>query len=192
VKTAIFGGTFNPVHVGHLIMAEEVLAQTDCDKVLFVPANIPPHKEVLDPGAGFRLEMLRASLADNPAFGVSDCEILRTGISYSIDTIRYLVAAGITEPCPGLVIGDDLLEGFGGWKEAEAVIQESRIIVVHRSFTERIAQRFPHTYVDNIIFPVSSTLIRERIRDNKAWRYLVPDAARKIIEAHGLYGLQAT
>lgn len=190
MKTAIFGGTFNPVHVGHLIMAEEVLIQTGCDTVLFVPANIPPHKEVLDPGAEYRLEMLQKSLGSNPRFKISDCEIRRSGISYSIDTIRYLSGAGIIESFPGLVIGDDLVEGFYAWKEAEAVMRESRIIIVHRRYAERIAPRFPHIYIDNEVFPVSSTIVRAKIGKNKAWRYLVPEAARKVIEEHGLYGLQ--
>jgi nicotinate-nucleotide adenylyltransferase len=190
VKTAIFGGTFNPVHIGHLIIADEVLAQTDCETVLFVPANIPPHKEVADPGASLRLQMLRKSIEDNPRLCVSDCEISRSGISYSIDTIRHLVGSGITEPNPFLIIGDDLLEGFESWREYESILHESSLIVVHRRSAERVSVRFPHLYVENELFPISSTIIRTKIRENMAWRYLVPDAARKVIEEHRLYGLQ--
>jgi len=190
MRTAVFGGTFNPVHLGHLIIAEEVLAQTDCDRVIFVPANIPPHKEVDDPGPDLRLAMLRDSVADYSRFSVSDCEIRRSGVSYSIDTVRYLVDQGLAEPIPSLVIGDDLVEGFGSWKEYDALVRESRIIIVHRRYVERLALQIPHIYVDNGIFPVSSTMIRARIQEGKAWRYLVPEAVRNTIEKHRLYGFQ--
>jgi len=192
MKTAIFGGTFNPVHIGHLIIAEEVLAQTDCDRVLFVPANVPPHKEVDDPGPELRFAMLRESIAGNPRFSASDCEIRRSGVSYSIDTIRFIVDQGIAEPFPSLVIGDDLVEGFGSWKEHDAIVRESRIIIVHRRYAQRLRTQIPHIYIDNEIFPVSSTLIRTRIREGKAWRYLVPEAARIAIEEHRLYGLKGS
>lgn len=190
MKTAILGGTFNPVHIGHLLIAEEVLAQTDCDNILFIPANIPPHKEVDDPGAGLRLEMLEKSIAGNPRFRVSDCEIRRAGVSYSIDTIRFLVTTGVTEPKPSLIIGDDLVGGFGTWKEAEAIVRESSLILIHRHSAVKASFPFPHRYIANTIFPVSSTIVRTKILENMAWRYLVPEAARKIIEEHRLYGLQ--
>ena len=188
MKTAIFGGTFNPVHIGHLLIAEEVLAQTDCDNVLFIPANIPPHKHVEDPGSELRLSMLEKSIAENPRFRVSNCEIIRSGISYSIDTIRYLVNSGIVESKPCLLIGDDLVEGFSSWKESQAIAQESSLLIVHRLHAKRIPVFFPHEYIENAIFPISSTVVREKIAKMGAWRYLVPEAARKIIEEHRLYG----
>lgn len=190
MKTAIFGGTFNPVHIGHLLIAEEVLTQTDCDNVLFIPANIPPHKPVEDPGAAFRLSMLEKSISGNPRFRLSDCEILRAGISYTIDTIRYLVDIGMVEPKPSLLIGDDLVEGFGSWKEPRAIVEESSLIVVHRRYARKVPVSFPHRYIDNVIFPVSSTIVREKIAGSGAWHYLVPEAARKIIEEHRLYGFK--
>jgi len=94
MKTAIFGGTFNPVHLGHLILAEEVLRQTNYDRVLFVPVNIPPHKAIDDPGPETRLLMLSRAISRFSFFEVEDCEIRRAGVSYSIETIRYLVKQG--------------------------------------------------------------------------------------------------
>jgi nicotinate-nucleotide adenylyltransferase len=190
VRTAIFGGTFNPVHIGHLIIAEEVLAQLDCGEILFVPANIPPHKAVEGPSPELRLEMLERSVAGNPRFRVSDCEIRRSGVSYSIDTVRCLKAAGLVGPDPYLLIGDDLLEGFPSWKEPNALLRECSLVVVHRRSAERLDAPFAHTYLDNELFPVSSTSVRTRIREGGAWRYLVPREAREIIEEHGLYGLE--
>ncbi|HCO49203.1 MAG TPA: nicotinate (nicotinamide) nucleotide adenylyltransferase [Spirochaetaceae bacterium] len=190
MKTAIFGGSFNPVHIGHLLIAEEILVQTDCDSVLFVPAYNPPHKEIPDPGPELRLAMLEASIADNPRFRSSDCEIRRTGVSYTIDTIRHLVGAGIVEPKPFLVIGDDLVEGFCEWREFDAVAHEASLLIVHRRFEKCLPMSFPHRYIDNAIFPVSSSIVRDRIAAGTAWRYLVPDAARRLVEDHGLYGLR--
>ncbi len=177
MKTAIFGGTFNPVHIGHLLIAEEVLTQTDCDNVLFIPANIPPHKPVEDPGAAFRLSMLEKSISGNPRFRLSDCEILRAGISYTIDTIRYLVNIGMVEPKPSLLIGDDLVEGFGSWKEPRAIVEESSLIVVHRGMLGRF-RILSHRYIDNVIFPVSSTIVRGKMRKAELALSL-PEAARK-------------
>lgn len=188
MKTALFGGTFNPVHIGHLLIAEEVLLQAGYDRIVFIPANIPPHKEVEDPGPEIRLSMLKDSVAGNPSFCVSDCEIRRSGISYSIDTIRYLVEGGIVERCPGLVVGDDLVEGLDSWKDSGAVVRESRIVIVHRKYLEELSVPFSHLYLSNDIFPVSSTVIRSRIGEGRAWRYMVPEAARKTIEENGLYG----
>ena len=190
MKTAVFGGTFNPVHIGHLIIAEEVLSQTDCDRVLFVPANIPPHKEVDDPGPELRLAMLKDSVAGYPRFSVSDCEIRRSGISYSIDTLRYLVGSGLAEPFPSLIIGDDLVGGLDSWKEHDSLVKECRVIIVHRKYVKRLQVPITHLYIDNDIFRVSSTMVRARIQEGKAWRYLVPEAARKTIEKHRLYGFE--
>lgn len=190
MKTAIFGGTFNPPHIGHLLIAEEVLVQTEYQAVLFIPAYIPPHKKVEDPGAEIRLDMLRQSVADNPRFSVSDCEIRRAGVSYTIDTIRFLVAGGIVESRPGLIIGDDLIDGFETWKEKDTLAQESSLIVAHRRFPGRLPMPYPHRYIDNALFPFSSSEIRKKIAEGGAWRYLVPEAARNTIEALYLYGLQ--
>ncbi|MDP2790649.1 MAG: nicotinate (nicotinamide) nucleotide adenylyltransferase [Rectinemataceae bacterium] len=190
MRTAIFGGSFNPVHIGHLVIAEEVLMQTGCDLILFVPAYSPPHKEILDPGPELRLAMLEASIADNPRFRASDCEIRRSGVSYSIDTIRHLVGEGIVEPHPFLVIGDDLVDGFDSWKESEAEAREAAVLVVHRRFEEALSMPFPHHYIDNARFPLSSSIVRNKVSSGGAWRYLVPEAARRLIEAHGLYGLR--
>ncbi|MCX7026874.1 MAG: nicotinate (nicotinamide) nucleotide adenylyltransferase [Spirochaetes bacterium] len=190
VRTAIFGGTFNPLHIGHLCIAEEVLHALPCDRVLFVPANIPPHKALEDPGAALRYEMLKRSLACDPRFAFDDCEIKRRGISYSIDTIRHLVGANLVESKPFLIIGDDLVEGFFSWKEYASILEASEIVIVHRFSVERLRPSFPHVYVDNGIFPVSSSLIRARIALKGAWRFLVTPETRGIIEEHGLYGLR--
>ena len=191
MRTAIFGGSFNPLHIGHLCIAEELIHAIPCDRVLFVPARIPPHKDLIDdPGAVLRLEMLKASLDADHRFSVSDCEIVRGGVSYSIDTIRYLKAEGMIESCPFLVIGNDLVEGFPSWKDSASLLDECRIVIVRRDASLRPAPSFPHIQLDNDIFPVSSSLVRSRIASGGAWKFLVPAETRRAIEKHGLYGFR--
>ncbi len=187
MRTAIFGGSFNPIHLGHLVMADEILGSGLCEKVLFVPAFMPPHKSIADPGADFRYSMIQESIEGLDGLGVDECEIQRRGISYTIDTIRRLVEEKTITPKPLLLIGDDLAEGFWKWREPEALLEACEIVVFHRKYRERWPAAFPHTYVDNPILPISSTMVRERIAQGKPWRFLVPDGARKIIETNRLY-----
>jgi nicotinate-nucleotide adenylyltransferase len=188
MRTAIFGGTFNPVHIGHLFVAEEILAMSCCDRILFIPAHTPPHKSVDDPGPEIRFRMLLDSIADTPAFQADGCELERAGISYSIDTVRYLVQNRIVEPRPVFVLGDDLIQGFGRWKMPEALAAETELLVFHRGSPERLHFGYPHRYLDNLPLPISSSMIRERIAGAAAWRSLVPAPARGIIESLHLYG----
>ena len=191
MKTALFGGSFNPLHVGHLVMAEEVLLATGCDRILFLPALIPPPKALGDPGAEYRAAMLQAGIEGDRRFGVSRCELDRAGVSYTIDSLRILQSQGLVEARPCIVIGDDLLEGFSDWKEAEALSKAVELIVVHRLSAQRLPFAYPHRYLDNRMLPISSTEIRRLIREKGAWRYLVPEGTRRLIEKHGLYGYSA-
>lgn len=196
MKTAILGGSFNPVHIGHLILAEEVLFQCGYDQILFIPANIPPHKSIDDPGPHVRLEMLEAAIKGYPAFAVSDCEILRKSVSYTIDTIRQLKTdaglKGQMDGKPGLIIGDDLLAGFFEWKEPHSLVKEAEIIVAHRQYPYRLSLLYPHRYVENTLIPISSSEVRARISARKAWHSLVPQMVQHIIEQKGLYGFSAS
>lgn len=196
MKTAILGGSFNPVHIGHLILAEEVLSQCGYDRILFIPANIPPHKSIDDPGSHIRLEMLEAATKQFPEFAVSNCEILRRGVSYTIDTVRYLktddVLKGQIDGKPGLIVGDDLLAGFFEWKEPYSLVSEADIIVAHRQYPYRLSLPYPHRYVENTIMPISSSEVRARISSVKAWHSLVPQPVQAIIEQKGLYGFSAS
>jgi len=191
VKTAIFGGTFNPVHIGHLGIARAVLELTDYERILFIPANIRPDKDCADPGVRFRAQMLSAAIASEPRFAFSDCEIRRKGISYSIDTIRYLVSSGTVDARPGLIIGDDLVEGFFAWREPELLLRECSIIVARRKPEGRVTVPFAHRYIENEVMDVSSSLVRERILTGGNWEELVPPAAAEIIRKCGLYGYKA-
>ncbi|MDR3200284.1 MAG: nicotinate (nicotinamide) nucleotide adenylyltransferase [Spirochaetales bacterium] len=187
MKIAVLGGTFNPIHNGHLFLAEEVLS-LGYERVIFVPSHKPAHKEVNahdDPL--MRLEMTRLACAGREEFIVEDCEILRKGTSYTIQTIEYLMGKYDIAEKPGLVIGDDLVAGFDRWKNSDALRKTVRVIIAHRTTEARLPFSGDHVYVQNAILPLSSSEIRRRIQEGRAYRYLIPEAVYAFIRSRGLY-----
>lgn len=190
MRILLFGGTFNPVHWGHLILAEELREEFGYDLVLFVPSARPPHKEVAsEPGPEARLAMLSLALEDNPRFAVDDCELSRPGLSYTIDTLRHIAGRAGLEGKPGLVMGDDLVPGFPSWHEPAAIAAESDIVIARRDPAgEGWPQlAYPHLRASNRLIPLSSSEIRARVASGRSIRYLVPEAVRLYIEEGGLY-----
>jgi len=192
VTLAVIGGTFDPVHLGHLILAEEIRAEFSLDRVLFVPAFAPAHKSAPDPAAGGaspadRLRMLECAIGSVAGFAVDDCEIRRGGVSYTIDTLGELIRSYAPEGKPALVIGDDLIEGFPLWRKPEAIAATADLILAHRSSAEERPFPYPHVWAHNLLIPVSSSLIRSRIRRGLPVRFLLPEGVRQFIEARGLY-----
>jgi nicotinate-nucleotide adenylyltransferase len=190
-RVAIFGGTFDPVHVGHLILAERVRDTLSIERLFFVPCGRPPHKESGDisPGAE-RLAMLELAVADHPGFAVSDIELAQAGASYTIHTVRRMREAGAREVV--LVIGADSLADLPGWYEPEALLTESRIVVVARPEVD--LEQVPRPtrervrFVDCPLIEVSSTDIRARVHAGRSIRYLVPEPVREYIARQRLYG----
>jgi nicotinate-nucleotide adenylyltransferase len=208
VKFAILGGSFNPVHVGHLFLADAVLTGLGYDRVILVPAFESPFK-VGDHKASpkDRLDMLAASIAGDPRLVVDDCEIKREGISYTIDTIEDIRERYRPEGKPGLILGDDLAPAFSQWRKAREISELTGIIIARRLFSppnrgdsapggDEVPSgselNFPYPYkgLNNEIMNVSSRLVREKIRRGENWRYLTPAGARYIIEDRGLYGFK--
>ncbi len=189
MKAVILGGTFNPVHYGHLFIAEEVRTTLRYDTVILVPANKPVHKDstpVIDPAD--RLRMLRLAVERMPQFLVDDCDISRGGPTYSIETVTQLVAThGITGK-PGFIIGDDLVPGYPEWKEADRLARETDLIVARRTSEEPPPFPFPHRVVMNKILPISSSEIRRRIIEGRSVRFLLPDEVIAYIARRRLYG----
>jgi nicotinate-nucleotide adenylyltransferase len=192
----ILGGTFNPPHMGHLVMAQEALDQLDLDRVVLMPVAVPPHKEAReDPGAAARLELCRLAVADDERFEVSTLEIERGGASFTVDTLRELHDV---EPEHDLtfIVGGDMAQSLPAWREPESILRLARLAVAEREGVRRedIARRLePLHDGDRVVFfdmpriDVSSSTIRRRVAEGRPVRYLVPDAVAAAIAEHGLY-----
>ncbi|GHV85366.1 nicotinate-nucleotide adenylyltransferase [Spirochaetia bacterium] len=212
MKLAVLGGSFNPIHNGHLYVADSALA-LGFDRVILVPANISPFKQHLagtvskadSASAGDRLDMILASITVDPRFSADDLEIRREGVSYTIDTLKEIIKRYRPQGKPGLILGDDLVSDFPQWRNAEEITRMADIIVARRlggkaagsgmdaagSGMDAAGFPFPHRPLDNEVMDVSSAMVRERIAHGRAWRYLVPRGARLIIEDRGLYAAEA-
>ncbi len=188
MRTLILGGTFDPVHVGHLFLAEEARLRLGYERVVFVPANVTAHRAAKESApAADRLSMLEAAIGGIPYFEVDDCEISRGGVSYTVDTVAELVARGGLTGKPGLIIGDDLIEGFARWREPERIASLADLIVARRAFQEERRFSYPHVYLANLVLPISSSDIRSRVRSGQAYRHIVPEAVFRDIERTGRY-----
>jgi nicotinate-nucleotide adenylyltransferase len=188
---AILGGSFNPVHLGHLYLAESAL-NLGYDRLILVPAFTSPFKPgARDTAPQDRLDMLAASAPADPRFAVDDCEIRREGVSYTIDTITDIINRYHPEGKPGLILGDDLVEGFTGWRNCEEIAALTEIIIARRLSSKPVSFPYPCKQLDNAILDISSRNIRSRIQNGESWRYLVPEGARFIIGDRRLYGRKA-
>jgi nicotinate-nucleotide adenylyltransferase len=193
---AILGGTFDPPHVGHLVLGECVAAQFGCERVLFIPAGDPYRKTGTDtpenrragvaprsvtPGAG-RLEMTRLAIAGNERFSVDAREVRRSGPSYTVETLRELRAEGVRDLI--LVLGSDALADLPNWREPGEIRGLARIVVAEKTPG---ADTGGFERVDMPLIVLSSTAIRERVARGLPIRYLVTEAVERYVQEHGLY-----
>jgi len=198
VRIGILGGTFNPLHLGHLVCAQEAHLQLELDRVLFIPASIPPHKAVEDePGASHRVALCRLAIAgDEQRFDVSDLEITRPGPSYTVDTLQELHSRAPDNEL-FLIVGGDIAAGLPEWHEPERVLSLATPAIAKRRGTPRPAieealgtlrggERACFFRMPSISF--SSTMVRDRVRSGQSIRYIVPDGVGTYINEHGLYG----
>jgi nicotinate-nucleotide adenylyltransferase len=188
VRIAVLGGSFNPVHIGHLLLADAALSSLSYDRVILVPAFQSPLKdESRGAGPRDRLDMLLAAVAADPRFCVDDCELRREGISYTIDTVEDLVRRYRPGAPLGLILGDDLAANFHRWKRAGDLASLTDIIIAHRTSGKELPFPYAHRRLSNPIIDVSSGSLREKILKGEAWDYLVPPGARFIIRDRSLY-----
>jgi nicotinate-nucleotide adenylyltransferase len=189
MKLAILGGSFNPVHVGHLFLADTALS-LGYDRIALIPAWRSPFKPEapgMESTARDRLDMLAAAIAGDPRLTVDDCEIRRGGVSYTVDTLRDIIRRCPIDGRPGLIIGDDLAGDFPRWHKSGEILAMADIIIARRVHSGELRCPYPNRQITNEVMEVSSAMVRERIASGGAWRYLVPAAARTIIEDRGLY-----
>ena len=190
MKLGIFGGTFNPIHMGHLLIAEAAAEALELDRVIFIPAATPPHKRprVLAE-ARHRLRMVKLAIQGNPRFGCSDIEIRRGGPSYSVETLRQLRHA-MPRAEYYFLIGADSLRELHTWREASELAELCEFICVARPGERATRARLRGGHVRRRPgHPAgnSSSDIRDRIARGASVRYLVPDAVRRYIQKTGLY-----
>jgi nicotinate-nucleotide adenylyltransferase len=190
-RLGLFGGTFDPPHIGHLVVAQDAAEELDLDLLLFVPARDPPHKDRADLSpAAIRLEMTRAAVGTNEGLGVSDVELEREGPSYTVDTLEFFRGEHPDAEIFFLMGTDQLME-IHLWHEAATLPHLAGLVAMSRPGIDPEAsvpaidiefRRIPVTWVD-----ISSTGIRDRVRDGRSIQYLVPSPVRDIIDRNALY-----
>ena len=192
MATGIFGGTFNPPHVAHLIIAETVREEFELEQVLWVPNALPPHKRSDElASARHRLEMTRLAIAGNSYFQLSDIEMEREGPFYTVDTITSLKKRSPKADF-ALVIGGDSLRDFQSWHRPEEILRQVDLLVYRRPGDDLSAASPGVTAGVQVsqapLLDISGTAIRARRRRGQSIRYLVPDAVHDYIKQHDLYG----
>jgi nicotinate-nucleotide adenylyltransferase len=215
-RIGVFGGTFNPVHIGHLRAAEEVVEALDLERMVFVPSAGPPHKTDLADDriapAELRLEWIQLAIRRNPRFEVDPLEIERGGASYSVDTLRAL-GARIAPEKPVFAIGHDAFVEIDSWREPEALFELAHFAVITRPPIARVSlmdslprcirsavepaeggrvalHRQANTWIRLLEIPaldISSSDIRRRLRGGRSLRYLLPLAVAEAVEKSGVY-----
>ena len=197
----VLGGTFDPIHIAHLAVAEEAREALGLDQVLFIPAGQPPHKpdQAVTPGDE-RLAMIELAIAGNPAFAASRIELDREGPSYTVDTLRALRAereAARASTDLVFIVSSEAFAAFATWREPRQVLELAPIAVAPRdgfpdATREAVVREFPE-HADRVVFldgprlRLSASDLRERAAAGRSLRYLVPDAVAAHIEDHALY-----
>ncbi len=211
MKIAILGGAFNPIHLGHLALADDVCIELGYDRIIFVPSYISPHKEIKNPlSAQKRLAMVKKACAKDKRFFVEDCEIKRQGTSYTYDTISFLEKKykNLLDDKIGIIMGEDLHKTFHLWYKAEELAQKCTLILAQRPVSS-VSSHFKNVpkqeyknatdcgseelfrnavRINNPLISISSSEIRERAALFKSFKYLVPESVFKYITKGNLYG----
>lgn len=185
-RVGLYGGTFNPIHNSHLIVADQVGNALGLDEVLFLPDVIPPHvdhKESIEPQ--LRLEMIQLAIEGNPLFGIELAEVKRGGISYTFDTIAELKRLH-PENDYYFIIGGDMVEYLPKWHRIDELAKMVTFVGVQR-LGYQTKSKYPVIWVDAPLINISSTDIRHRVESGQSIRYLVPDKVAEFIKEHHLY-----
>jgi nicotinate-nucleotide adenylyltransferase len=190
MKIALFGGTFDPVHWGHLLLAESARIAFHLDRVVFIPTGIPPHKSAPEASAAQRVKMLRLATASNPQFQVNEWEVRQGRVVYSYETIAHF--RGLWPRAKlFFIVGTDMLLSIDSWRTGRAILKQCRFLVADRPGDgwSRVAPavRRQARQIDWPSVPISSSDIRDRVRAGKSVRYQVADPVEKYIRAHRIY-----
>lgn len=186
MKIGIYGGSFNPIHNGHLIIAEYVRDYYSLDKIIFIPVGIPSHRENNLVEKESRFEMVKEAIKSNKNFEISDIEIKKEGVSYSIDTLRELIKI-YPEAEFYEIIGEDAAEILPTWKEIDTLMKMSKFLILHRAGSSFINSYENAEVVKGPVIEISATEIRKRAASGKSIKYLVPEIVEKIILKNRYY-----
>ena len=186
-KVGILGGTYNPPHMGHLVMADQVMDQLDLDKILFMPTAQPPHSSVEKKtiSSDIRVEMLKLAIQDHPAFDMELYEVKAGGKNYTYDTMKALI-----DLYPAVdfyfIIGGDMISDLPTWYKIDELVQLVQFVGVKRPGFEKESE-YPIIMVDTPTLDISSSFIRRKVATGDSIKYLVPKAVQEFIEKEGLY-----
>jgi nicotinate-nucleotide adenylyltransferase len=215
-RVGVFGGSFNPIHYGHLLLADDIQEILGLDRILFVPAAAPPHKSaaLLAPAAD-RAEMVRLAIAAHPGFATSDVELRRAGPSYTVDTLEALAASGDTL---FLIVGSETFLDLLSWRDPQRIARLARLVVVPRAASAfdpdsaaaqkvlreiRVEGGFAPVAAGTPVpargvlvvhaasLPISASDLRRRVREGRSLAYRVPEPVIQYIDAHRLYRANA-
>jgi nicotinate-nucleotide adenylyltransferase len=189
MKVGVFGGTFDPIHNGHLITAVAVKELRNLDKIIFIPSFIAPHKtDRISSSPEHRIEMLKMAVKDIPYFTYSDYEIKKKGVSFTIDTLKFLKNEYDDIE---LIIGYDNLLDFSNWKDPDEILKLIKLVVLKRKVQNEPVEKDKFYYSAQIIetptIEISATDIRNRVRNNLPVKFLVPDLVMEYIKHFNLY-----
>ncbi|WP_339190143.1 nicotinate-nucleotide adenylyltransferase [Paenibacillus sp. FSL P2-0121] len=195
MKVGIMGGTFDPLHIGHMMAAEAARDTYGLQEVWFMPSHIPPHKHEAGVSGEDRLAMVQEAVKNHEAFCTLDWEVVRGGVSYTYETIRRL-----QEEYPHFdlyfIIGADMVQYLPKWNEIEELVQRLTFIGVGRPGTPLDLDALPDFIAKKVLLAdmplvdISSTMLRERAAAGKSIRYMVPEAVFNYVQRSGLYGIQ--
>ena len=184
MKLGFYGGTFDPIHHGHLILAREAVETLGLDRLFFIPNAVSPHKTTLLPApAQLRSEMIRAAIENEPRFDMDDLELTRSGISYTIDTLLTLRERFGPKAMFFYLIGEDNVPSLATWRRIDELRHMATFVVLCRS---EHPTPLPYVTLQRRV-DISATEIRKRIANGQSIRYLVPDKVHDIIIQNSLY-----
>jgi nicotinate-nucleotide adenylyltransferase len=184
-RIGILGGTFDPPHLGHLLIAEEVRIGLELDEIWFIPNQVPPHKQEAATNAEARIDMVKRAIRNNPSFRINSMEVERSGKSYTADTVRIL-----KEEHPDtafyFIIGADMVEYLPHWHKIDQLIELITFVGVKRPGYQ-LKTEYPITEVEIPLIDISSTLVRKRLAENRTVNYLIPETVYAYIKEKRLY-----
>lgn len=191
-KVGLLGGTFDPIHIGHLLAAQAAQESAKLDEVWFIPTSTPPHKPQPGADSSTRQRMLEAAIAGNPAFRVEDIELRREGISYTIDTVITLQES-FPEVMFYWIVGSDMVKDLPNWRKIDELAERITFVGLERPDQpgdDSLLPSFIRRRLLRAAMPpmgISSSEIRRRLKERRSVRYMIPDSVLELIQKDGLY-----